>query len=175
MTHPQVSTFYKSLVPLFSERLRRLFAAMLAQSLCRRGIRTVTEATGVACSTIGKGLRELVPISGGAEPGNHVRWGASAPPRPTNTVGWSPQACCNRRIFWPGFFPETPAGKEPTLAIASLDRLVQNGHRFECSGDSRRRTRAGSSVGSAESRTRRIARDLRSEGFRKPGGGDHFQ
>ncbi len=85
MTQAQITTFYKSLVPLFNERLRRLFAAMLAQSLGRGGIRTVSEATGVARSTIGRGLRELESISGGAEPGNHVRRPGGGRKRATET------------------------------------------------------------------------------------------
>lgn len=39
---------------------------------------------------------------------------------------------------------------DPTLADAILDRLVHNAHRFELSGESLRKTRAGSLAGSTE-------------------------
>lgn len=85
MTQPQIIFLYNSLVPLFNERLRRLFAAMLAQSFGRGGICTVSEATGVARGTISRGLRELEPISGGAKPGNHVRRPVGRRKRATET------------------------------------------------------------------------------------------
>lgn len=64
---------YRNLAPLFNERCRRLFAAMLAQSLGRGGIAFVSQATGVARSTIGRGLQELATLPGGEPPGNSVR------------------------------------------------------------------------------------------------------
>ena len=47
------------LAPYLDERGRRLLAAAEAGSFRRGGIRLVSEITGVACSTIGRGLREL--------------------------------------------------------------------------------------------------------------------
>ncbi len=72
-TQPQISTCYQTLVPLFNERLRRLFAAMLAQYPGRGGIRAVSEVTGVAHGAIDSEGSELESISGRAESGNHVR------------------------------------------------------------------------------------------------------
>lgn len=64
---------YALVAPLFDERLKRLFVAMLAQSLGYGGITAVSQATGIARSTIGYGLRELEQIAAGADPGHHVR------------------------------------------------------------------------------------------------------
>ena len=56
---------YALLRPSLDERGRRLFAATQAQALGRGGIAVVARATGVAPSTIGRGLRE---IAGGVPP-----------------------------------------------------------------------------------------------------------
>ncbi len=58
---------YVLLRPSLDERGRRLFAATQAQALGHGGIATVARATGIAPSTIGRGLKEIaagVPPSG---------------------------------------------------------------------------------------------------------------
>ncbi|HEY2133460.1 MAG TPA: ISAzo13 family transposase, partial [Acetobacteraceae bacterium] len=49
---------FEMLAPYLDERSRRLFAATEARAAGRRGV-AVSEATGVARSTIGRGLAEL--------------------------------------------------------------------------------------------------------------------
>lgn len=73
MSPPEIAFAYATVAPLFHERLRRLFAAMLAQSSGRGGIAAVSAATGMARSTIGRGLRELESIAAGGEAGDHIR------------------------------------------------------------------------------------------------------
>ncbi len=69
-----VTQIYRLAVPLLNERHRRLLAAMLAQAFGRGGIRAVAAATGVARSTIGRGLRELAAIAtAGEEGGDRIR------------------------------------------------------------------------------------------------------
>lgn len=50
---------YDALAPYLDERARRLFAASEARAGGRGGVTAVSEATGVARSTIGRGLAEL--------------------------------------------------------------------------------------------------------------------
>ncbi|MEO6783704.1 MAG: ISAzo13 family transposase [Bradyrhizobium sp.] len=50
---------YASLSPHLDERARRLFAASEARAAGPGGIATVSRATGIAASTIGRGLKEL--------------------------------------------------------------------------------------------------------------------
>ena len=50
---------FDALAPFLGERDRRLFAASEAQAAGRGGVRAVCEATGLARSTIGRGLAEL--------------------------------------------------------------------------------------------------------------------
>src|SRR3954465_12876195 len=50
---------YEMLRPALDERARRLFAASHVQVLGRGGIAAVARATGIAPSTIGRGLKEL--------------------------------------------------------------------------------------------------------------------
>jgi len=54
----------EALSPLLNERARRLFVASEARAAGRGGVTAVSNATGVACSTINCGLAELP----GAEP-----------------------------------------------------------------------------------------------------------
>src|SRR5262249_26786112 len=56
---------FAALRPLLDERARRLVAAAQAQALGRGGIHLVSAATGVARSTIGRGLKELAAASEG--------------------------------------------------------------------------------------------------------------
>lgn len=50
---------FETLAPFLNERARRLFAASEARAAGRGGVTAVSEATGVARSTIGRGLAEL--------------------------------------------------------------------------------------------------------------------
>lgn len=50
---------FEMLAPHLDERARRLFAATEADAAGRGGVTAVSEATGVARSTIGRGLAEL--------------------------------------------------------------------------------------------------------------------
>ena len=52
-----VKARFDTLAPYLDERARRLFAANEAYAAGRGGVTAVSEATGVARSTIGRGLR----------------------------------------------------------------------------------------------------------------------
>ena len=54
-----IRTHYELLRPSLNERDRRLFAASLARSLGRGGIKLVSRATGIARSTINRGLKDI--------------------------------------------------------------------------------------------------------------------
>ena len=71
---------YEALSPYLDERGRRLLAAAEAQSFGRGGIRLVSEITGVARSTIGRGLRELGGETPPSEPGRVRRPGGGRKP-----------------------------------------------------------------------------------------------
>lgn len=73
MNPEQAAQAYATIAPLFHERLRRLFVAMLAQSWGHGGIASVAAATGMARSTIGRGLRELERIAAEGTAGEHIR------------------------------------------------------------------------------------------------------
>lgn len=62
---------FVALSPLLDERGRRSFAASEARAAGRGGIAAVSRATGIAVSTIGRGLKEL--DSGSGLPGSRVR------------------------------------------------------------------------------------------------------
>ena len=62
---------FVGLSPLLDERGRRSFAASEARAAGRGGIAAVSRATGIAVSTIGRGLKEL--DSGSGLPGSRVR------------------------------------------------------------------------------------------------------
>lgn len=73
MDAAQITQAYRSFAPVLHERFRRLFAAMLAESLGLGGVTLVSQATGLARSTIGRGIRELAAIASGEGPGDFVR------------------------------------------------------------------------------------------------------
>ena len=52
-------TKYEMLIPILTERSRRLWAATEAMSLGHGGIASVVRATGISRSTISRGIREL--------------------------------------------------------------------------------------------------------------------
>ncbi len=58
-----IRTRYASLSPHLDERARRLFAASEARAAGLGGIAAVSRATGIAASTIGRGLKELAATS----------------------------------------------------------------------------------------------------------------
>jgi hypothetical protein len=68
---------YSAVAPFLDERGRRLLAAAEVASAGYGGIAAVSAATGVAASTIGRGLKELV---GPAEPGRVRRAGGGRKP-----------------------------------------------------------------------------------------------
>jgi transposase len=55
----QIREFFQALAPTMDERDRRLVAAALARMVGRGGIALVSSVSGVARSTIGRGLRDL--------------------------------------------------------------------------------------------------------------------
>lgn len=64
---------YEMLRPSMDERVRRLWAGAEAQLIGRGGITLVSEATGVAHTTIRRGIRELAEQAGDASPQSRVR------------------------------------------------------------------------------------------------------
>lgn len=73
MTSEEISQVYALARPLLHERSRRLFAAMLARSYGVGGVTVVAAATGVARSTINRGLTELEEMAAGKPLGQHIR------------------------------------------------------------------------------------------------------
>jgi hypothetical protein len=55
----RVAAMFSALRPMLNERTRRLVAAAQAQALGRGGVTLVAAATGIARSTLGRGLKEL--------------------------------------------------------------------------------------------------------------------
>jgi hypothetical protein len=64
---------YEMLNTAMNERMRRLWVGAEAQQLGRGGITLVSRATGVAHTTIRRGIRELTEQSGGAMPPSRMR------------------------------------------------------------------------------------------------------
>jgi DNA-binding transcriptional ArsR family regulator len=64
----EVRRHYTTLRPSLDERGRRLFAASQVRALGYGGIAAVARATGIAPSTIGRGLKELDQVGGIAAP-----------------------------------------------------------------------------------------------------------
>jgi len=98
---PQIFQQYVLLSKHLDERGRRLWAASEAMTLGYGGIAAVARATGIAPSTIGRGLRELMA---GAQPGT--------------------RADGRRRVRKPGAGRKTKVESDPGLSQA-LDRLVE--------------------------------------------------
>ena len=88
---------FETLAPYLDERARRLFAATEARAAGRGGVAAVSEATGVARSTIGRGLAELR----------------------------SENARLTRRVRRPGGGRKPKIETEPGL-LAALEQLVQS-------------------------------------------------
>jgi hypothetical protein len=64
---------YEMLNAAMNERMRRLWVGAEAQQIGRGGITVVSQATGVAHTTIRRGIRELSEQSGGAMPPSRMR------------------------------------------------------------------------------------------------------
>lgn len=82
MTPALITQVYALAAPLLHERFRRLFAAMLAKSYGLGGVTVVSQATGMARSTLGRGLTEL-ELLGDEDPGDHIRRSGSGRKRST--------------------------------------------------------------------------------------------
>ena len=96
MNVPLCRTKYKALAPALTERARRIWAATEARAAGRGGIAGVARATGIAYSTIRRGLQEL-----------------------TLPVPLAPQ-----RIRRPGGGRKKTLAKDPTL-LTDLEGLVE--------------------------------------------------
>ena len=77
---PAIKARFEALAPHLNERARRLFAASEAQAAGRGGVTAVAEATGIARSTIGRGLAEL-RSQGGASSRRIRRTGGGRKPK----------------------------------------------------------------------------------------------
>ena len=64
---------YEMLCPSMNERVRRLWAGAEAQLIGRGGITLVSKATGVAHTTIRRGIRELAEQTGDGPPQSRIR------------------------------------------------------------------------------------------------------
>src|SRR5947209_3085085 len=73
MTLEQIAHVYSLAAPLLHERCRRLFAATLARSYGLGGITLVSQATGLARSTITRGLAELDQLAPDRDLGEYIR------------------------------------------------------------------------------------------------------
>src|SRR5882757_7443164 len=91
---------FETLAPYLDERARRLLAATEARAAGRGGVAAVSAATGVARSTIGRGLAELRTVDARLE----------------------------RRIRRPGGGRRPKTETEPGL-MAALEELVQSATR----------------------------------------------
>src|SRR3954447_13964033 len=66
--HEQIRERFRVIAPHLDERARRLLAATEARAAGYGGIVAVSQATGVAASTIGRGLKDLaedIPLAPG--------------------------------------------------------------------------------------------------------------
>lgn len=73
MTPELIAQVFTLAAPLLNERYRRLFAAMLARSYGLGGISVVAAATGIARSTLERGVTELEALGADADLGDYVR------------------------------------------------------------------------------------------------------
>ena len=71
MVEAPIKARFEALSPVLDEKGRRLFAASEARAAGRGGIAAVSRATGIARSTIGRGLADL--RAGAEQLGNRVR------------------------------------------------------------------------------------------------------
>jgi Rhodopirellula transposase DDE domain len=97
----RVALVFSALQPVLNERTRRLAAAAQARALGRGGVTLVSAATGLARSTIGRGLRELAALEGTGGP-----------------------APADQRIRRPGGGSKPLVERDPTL-VEDLEALVE--------------------------------------------------
>ena len=86
---------FSLLRPSLDERGRRLFAATQAQALGYGGIAVVARATGIAPSTIGRGLKEIA--EGAAPSGPRLRRSGGGRKRLTETDATLERDLLNRK------------------------------------------------------------------------------
>src|SRR3972149_11285781 len=89
---------YQGLEPVLDERARRRFAAAEAQAAGHGGVSAVARITGIARSTIGRGLAELCSTRA-PQPGRIRRLGGGG--KPATATHPSPPADL-RRLGGPG-------------------------------------------------------------------------
>jgi hypothetical protein len=97
----RVGAVFAVLRPVLNERTRRLLAAAYARALGHGGVTLVCAATGLARSTIGRGLRELADL------GNH-----------------GVPAAADQRVRRPGGGRKLLVEQDPTL-LSDLEALVE--------------------------------------------------
>ena len=95
---------FEALAPVLDERGRRLFAASEARAAGRGGVVAVSRATGIARSTIGRGLADLrsgmvTRIRRVRRPGGGGK-GLSLDNRVRNPAAWVQTYSSNRRGRW---------------------------------------------------------------------------
>ena len=73
MTAEMMAHVFELARPFLNERSRRLFAATLARSYGLGGVTLLSQVTGLARSTIDRGLAELEQLGPGAPLGDHIR------------------------------------------------------------------------------------------------------
>ena len=78
---------FDALEPFLNERDRRLFAASEARAAGRGGIAAVSRTTGMARSTIGRGLADLRSGAVAAVTG-FAGWVVDRSPRPRHSLGF---------------------------------------------------------------------------------------
>ena len=82
---------FEALAPVLDERGRRLFAASEARAAGRGGVVAVSRATGIARSTIGRGLADLRSGAVHVQPAGSPTGAAAASRRPRRSLGfWKP-------------------------------------------------------------------------------------
>jgi len=104
---------FEAVRPFLNERLRRVWAASEAQALGRGGVQLVAAATGVARSTIGRGLDEVREAAGRAV--------GSVAGSPADPLAPPPGSRRQRRL---GGGRTALTQRDPTL-LAALDALVE--------------------------------------------------
>jgi hypothetical protein len=97
----RVASMFSALRPMLNERTRRLVAAAQARALGRGGVTMVAAATGIARSTLGRGLKELA-----------AQAAADGPPP------------ADQRIRRPGGGSKPLVARDPTL-LSDLEALVE--------------------------------------------------
>lgn len=133
-----IQTKYNALKDELDERARRLWCASEANALCRGGVKKVSQATGMAESTIRIGRRELT----------------SAPFDPKRNQAQTIPVLTPRRIRHPGGGRKPLTSKDERL-LKALDELVEPTARGDPTSPLRWTCKS----------TRKLASELRVQGF----------